>query len=204
MNGVDSSTCASSKEPSIACCKLDRKKLIDSIPLSETRFPSVNNEVFYLFNRSLHLQLDEEDDLEGKDEIYSHLLSSVLTYNVGITHHLAGLQKGDSQLLTRALEFYSLVYATLTEQSDWLRKFQSSLDFCLLALANNIGHIHAYFHCFTKAGYCRDDISCRLLAISRSSLLPDFGSLVSPEEYRVLYLNVHFFRESELAYAAAA
>jgi hypothetical protein len=157
---------------------------------------AVNDDVFALFNRALHLP-SEVDEMTESSNLYYHLLSVVLTYNIGLANHLAGLRNGSTPLLTRGLDFYSMAYAALIEQSKHLEGTSDFLNLAFLALANNIGHIHAHFRSFEETSIYCDQVSLRLLSERRTYTM-------SSEDYQLFFLNALFFRQSTHASAPAA
>jgi hypothetical protein len=90
------------------------RKIVFSVALSQEGSISAtkHDEIFSLFNRALHIHL-KKIDVDGSDDFYGHLVSAVLTYNVGLTLHLSGLESGDSQLVSRGLlYFYSMAHGS--------------------------------------------------------------------------------------------
>ena len=184
--------------------KVETRRLINSVPLTpgSVKFLTVQDDLFHLFHRALHLQWDGE--LVAENDSIDHLLSAVFTYNIGLVYHLAGLREGSSRLLVKALEFYKLLHANLTEPSSTFRRYQSSLSVCMLSVLNNMGHIHVCLYNFKEAARCKNDVFLLLQALVHShSFLTCEGAIVF-EEFQVFFLNVSFFDESKLCAAAAA
>lgn len=196
----DSSRFKSSKSmESMGHNDLSDKKIISSIELPAGNHSVFDDEVFSLFNRALHLRFDE-DDIEGNEELYFHLLTAILSYNVGLAHHLCGLQTGESKVVERGLDFYSMVYSSLTKRKDYLEAYPTSINLCLLALVNNIAHIHAHFRRFKATAICNDEITFRL-----SVLLSPFSHIsVFDEDYKIFFLNVSLYTSSDTLSAPAA
>lgn len=180
------------------------KKVIVSVPLTseERQSPDYGDEIFGLFDRGLHLQLSPED-IAGNQQFYNDLATAVLSYNSGLSHHLFGLQSGKSRPLLIALDFYSAAYASLTSRKEFQRKLPQSVNLALLALANNIGHIHAFFRSLRKTAICSEEICLRLSAIL-PSVADEQEAAVFGDEYKVFYLNIYLFHESDFAPAPAA
>lgn len=166
---------------------------------------AAHDDFFSLFNRALHLSLDNIP-VTGVPLVYCHFLSGILLYNIGLSHHLEALKKGGSKMLSRALDFYTMSHVTLTtEQScPQLRGRCADLqNFLLMSLVNNMGHIHAYFRNIDEAKICGGELCKRLSPLvcgydGRPAVSND------DDEYRVFFLNVCFFSESELSSAPAA
>jgi hypothetical protein len=185
----------------------DRETLQESGILCSIALPgcvsAVNDDVFVLFNRALHLP-SEVDEMMARSNFYHHLLSVVLTYNIGLAHHLAGLHNGSTPLLSRGFDFYSMAYAALTEQSKHLQGPSDFLNLAFLALANNIGHIHAHFRCFNETAIYCDQVSHRLVSELRTSRTIGAAYSISDEDYQLFFMNACFFQKSTLASAPAA
>lgn len=181
----------------------DRKLLqsICSIVISEDPLFDLQDDVFILFNRALHLSDTTVAGMKDQHTLVQ-CLSSLLTFNVGLTYHVAGLQRKCSQLLYKALESYSIVYSFTTPIG---RSIPSHDRFCfiILAVVTNIGHIHAYFRQLQEATLCSDELCMRLVADPLSaSIISDYQT--SHEEYRIFFMNAYFFGGSRLLPASPA
>jgi hypothetical protein len=162
----------------------------------------MHDDVFILFHRALHMPSKVEVSLTWNYEFYSQILSGVLIYNMGLAHHLAGIQNGNSWVLSSALEFYLMAYSTIRGQIKFLRGKYNGLNLGLMAISNNAGHIYAHSRSFTEAGICNDELSACLATVlsSHTNGIPS----LSDEEYKVFFLNICFFKESWLGSAPAA
>jgi hypothetical protein len=171
-------------------------RILFSVGLPEEKCSVMQDDVFVLFNRALHIS-SETAHVED-NECSIHILTAVLLYNLGITFHQKGLKTGDSQALSRALRFYSMAHETLAvAENTSLTETSNGLALGLLAVANNIGHVHAHFQCFEEAGVCSDDLSFRLSIVLDAPIL-------SEAEAQVFILNAWFFRKTQLASTPAA
>jgi hypothetical protein len=125
-------------------------------------------------------------------EFYNHMLTAALIYNLGMTFHQEGLKTGDSQALSKALRFYSMAHETLAAaENASLKEKSNGLALGFLAVANNIGHVHAKCRRFEEAGVCCNDLSFRLSALLDKPIL-------SGAEAKVFILNACFFRKIQV------
>lgn len=192
-----------------------------SYHLSSVAMPDPgNDDVFLLFNRAISLS-PRIKEMDENCEALNQIVAVVLTYNVGLVHHLEGLAFGNSNLLIRSLEFYSLAYTALRVclSSTWnntIERFTGTHHFALLALVNNLGHIHAYFRSLSDVGICRDELAFRLAELfvgAKQHAAADASAASSQalppphpnnEQYKVFYHNVFYFPMAELTSAPAA
>jgi len=176
--------------------------IIKSIPMDDKHDDSMHDDVFMLYNRALHLAPGVTKVVTREISLYQ-IMSSILLYNYGLVNHVEGLRTGDSWLLSQALDHYSSAYYIMKASSDHYlpENAASALNLGLLAIANNVGHIHAY-HCrYTKVWICSDEIM-RLLSTIKPSVSADGYSL--DEEYKLIFINTCFFLEANLSGAPAA
>jgi hypothetical protein len=97
-----------------------------------------------------------------------------------------------------------MAYAALTEQSKHLKGPSDFLNLAFLALANNIGHIHAHFMNLKETSIYCDQVSLRLVSELRTSPTIGAAYTISDEDYQLFFLNACFFRHSTLLSAPAA
>ena len=177
-----------------------KRELLFSVRLSEqTDLSSSSDDFFAIYDRALHMSLGSIP-LTGVPSFYCNLLAGVLLYNLGLAHHLDALQRGDSQMLAKALDFYSMSHITLTNDcSGLMDRHVELLSLGLLAIANNVGHIHAYFRNLEETKICGGELRRRLTTLLCNNAVSD-----EDEEYVVFLLNMTFLSESELLCAPAA
>lgn len=175
--------------------------ILRSVEISPKNTSLFATDAFLVFNRGLLLNANEHD-VGNCDSSAFHAASVALTYNVGLAHHLHGIEKGDLTLMSRALDFYLLAYVSLVDKSAEERNRSSSLILGLLALANNIGHIHATLCDYNRTKICSEEILLRLAQILDSQPGPSLH--LSEDEYKIFLLNACFFREFMHACAPAA
>jgi hypothetical protein len=175
-------------------------RLLSSVALLNDN-AAVHDDIFLLFRRALHMPSAVEIGLTRNNEAYREILSGVIIYNVGLAHHLVGLQNGESQVISRALEFYLMAYSAFKGQIKFLRGKNHGLIIGLMAISNNAGHIYAHSRSFALATICHNQLSF-CLSTTISLHINDHPSL--SEEYKIFFLNVCFFQERSLVSAPAA
>ena len=75
-------------------------------------------------------------------------LTAVAMYNLALAYHREGIQRGSSKLLYKALSMYSIAMSSLSEGP------QNAVDqMLLLAIGNNMGHIHS-IHFEAEEAHC--------------------------------------------------
>lgn len=76
---------------------------------------------------------------EGADpKSISNQLIGITMYNLGLGYHRQGMQTGNSRLLRKALNMYSVALAAMRHYST------GGIErFIAIAITNNIGHLHA-------------------------------------------------------------
>jgi hypothetical protein len=175
-------------------------RLLSSVALLNDN-AAAHDDIFMLFRRALHMPSAVEIGLARNNEVYREILSGVLIYNVGLAHHLVGLQKGESQTISRALEFYLMAYNAFKGQIKCLRGNNHGLTLGLMAISNNAGHIYAHSRSFAEATICHNQL---LFCLSTTLSLRTNANPSLSEEYKVFFLNVCFFQEHSLVSAPAA
>ena len=180
-----------------------RRGLLFSVALEQQEDDALNvahhDDIFAIYSRALHLSIDRIP-LEGIPVTYGYLLAGVFLYNAGLAHHLEALQKVDTSMLTRALDLYTMAHHMLTTESTKLpEKDSMSQTMMALAIANNCGHVHAYFRELEKTRLCG-----RLLCSHLSH--PSFGNcdLLRDEQFKTFILNMTFMTEGTLIATPAA
>jgi hypothetical protein len=128
-----------------------------SFPL---RTSSISQEVPLILNYSRVLAI--VDGVQDKD-----LLSGVVLYNMALINHCRALELGISSLLSVALNLYKMA-ASVLERS---RGVDPSNELVLLALYNNMAHIHAYQWSSREVRVCIAKIRMLLSAVSAESFI---------------------------------
>jgi hypothetical protein len=186
------------------CDDRKSKRILISAPLPERSSCVVHEDVFLLFNRALLPSPEITDQLGDDSELFLQIMSGILLYNTGLTHHLHGLKKGDSQQLFRALELYALAETTLVHSTSTLPRREAWLNLGLMALVNNTGCIHAFFHSFGETGINCEELSLLLSVSEETPVSTNAATSSSEEAHHVFSYNVYFFQASRLTSASAA
>ena len=158
-----------------------------------------HEDVFCLYNRALEIDADAAT-LANSYQFGRHIVISVFLFNIGLIYHLVGLYKGTSAFVEKALEFYSMSFesAETTPSERCCVTGPTVKQFCLLAILNNIGHIHSYFGRLDETAIVRDELAHNL-----SAFAPLFAQELR-DEFRIMFLNAVFFSKDSLAGAPAA
>jgi hypothetical protein len=98
-------------------------------------------------------------------EDHINLSASVILFNMGLVCHTHGLLTGQSQSLSRAMEFYQMVliltgmiedlYIEDDENEVWHEEAFNYFVFLKLAVYSNLGHLHSHFGNGQKTQQCR-------------------------------------------------
>jgi hypothetical protein len=112
---------------------------------------------------------------------------------MGLAWHHLGFQENSSAALKRALFVYEQAYRSLSQQA-----VGKSSHLLLLALANNMAHIHTHFVDVDAARQCREVVTQLLV-----NYFPAVASKVSGE-YAFFTAEVMLFECQELSFAPAA
>jgi hypothetical protein len=145
--------------------------------------------VFVVFNRAFLLP----DYGVPKTSTDSAKASATLLYNMGLAWQHFGTQENSTKALKRALFAYERAYSALSQQCD-----DSFSCLVMMALCNNMAHIHSYFFNLDQAKQCRDLIP-QILACSS----PETSSMVA-DDYAFFLSEAMLLRGQELKFAPAA
>jgi hypothetical protein len=145
--------------------------------------------VFVVFNRAFLLP----DYGVPKTSTDSAKASATLLYNMGLAWQHLGTQENSTTALKKALLAYETAYSALSQQCN-----DSFSCLVMMALCNNMAHIHSYFFNLEQAKYCRDLIP-QILACSS----PGTSSMVA-DDYAFFLSEAMLLRGQELKFAPAA
>jgi hypothetical protein len=115
--------------------------------------------VFVVFHRAFHLS----DYGEKKASANSTIASATLLYNMGLAWQQLGAQENSTIALKKALFAYERAYSVLSRSQQQCNDSFSYL--VMLALCNNMAHIHYHFFDLEEAKNYRDLIP-QILACS--------------------------------------
>ena len=152
--------------------------------------------IFVVFDRALVIPHNVDFDLLNCPKNRSRALATIL-YNVGLVYHLEAIQRGNSTaIFTRALNYYGWAYYVI-ETTSQQYGFQDIL-LLLLALFNNMGHIHSSFHMdVDKTRQC-------LRWMQSTFANPKIRTVLFAEDYLFFfqYISMQSHRQLQLAPAA--
>lgn len=175
--------------------------ILQSVELDKCAFDEEDGVVVF-FNRALKID-DGFASVVRTNPAYAEpnpFLLGVLLYNLGLAHHLLGIRQGHSKLYEKALDFYSLSHGSFTEQWYPFGYPAHAVHVGILAITNNVGHIHAYFHRSREVQICIDELILRLGQYSsQNNQIPEFNG-----EEMVFLINASFYQEISLNAAPAA
>jgi hypothetical protein len=150
-----------------------------------------DDNTFYLFERAILIEGGYDQILVPTDRLLNRI-AVVVTYNLGLAHHLLGLQNGNYKRVNyaKALRFY--------EMADTLDRMypDNPRGILFLAVVNNTAHIQSHFFDTRDTQRCLDGISFMLMSNSSDEEK-------TSEEYRPFYMNVMFYRQTTVASPAA-
>jgi hypothetical protein len=165
-----------------------------SLSLSNSSYEEVNT--FSLFNRALVIDIAE---FEASFSIAEQICTAavVFLFNMGLAHHLQGMQAIDSQETNfkKAMRLYRMGVEIL----DRCRRASGETvnGLLYLALFNNMGHIYSHF-CRTKVVQCCLKWLQNILETMARNNVDTLGV-----EFRPFHLNILILRGQD-AWAAAA
>jgi hypothetical protein len=168
------------------------ERLACGVVISEVRdiIMSVSpDNVFVVFNRAFNLP----GHSMLKSSADASKASATLLYNMGMVWQHLGAQKNNTAALKRALHAYEMAYTELCQQCN-----DTFSCLVMLALANNMAHIHSHFFNMQEARQCRDLIPQILVCGSFGS------SSVAPDDYAFFLSEAMLFEGRDLEFAPAA
>jgi hypothetical protein len=161
---------------------------IRSVPMGVNNISKAqDDDAFSLFERAILIEGCDQT-LAPTDRLLTRI-AVVVTYNLGLAHHLLGLQNGNYQRenFAKALRFY--------ETADTLnRTYPDNRGILFLAAVNNAAYLHSHFFNNGNTQTCLDGMSFVLRSTSRDEK--------TSEEYSPFFMNVMFYRQMTVAPAA--
>jgi tetratricopeptide (TPR) repeat protein len=108
-----------------------------AIPEVQDAMSSSPENMFVVFNRAFTLY-----EVHGvmSSSAASTKVAATLLYNIGLAFHQMGIQENNTAALKKSLSTYQLAYKLLSEHCN-----DSFGCLLLLALCNNMSHIHGHF-----------------------------------------------------------
>lgn len=81
-------------------------------------------------------------------------IQAMLLYNLGLTVHLQAMRSGRSEELKGALQLYEMAFSVV--ENSWQLMCLDDLMLLMMALLNNLGHIHATLYNMPQTQCCVD------------------------------------------------
>jgi hypothetical protein len=138
--------------------KRDQHTALKSLKYETLSSVSPDN-VFVVFHRAFHLS--DYGELNTSADFTKACV--ILLYNMGLAWQHLGAQENSTMALKKALFAYERAYSTL---SQFQQQYNDSFSYLvMLALCNNMAHIHSHFFDLEEAKNYRDLIP-QILACS--------------------------------------
>lgn len=158
-----------------------------SLPIFPHKVTTQTSDFVALFGRALVLSGEHLPDASIDQRLTA--CSGLFLYNLGLTMHMRGLPEGDAKRLAQALQMYTLAWQAIDDTDATYPQ----IELGLLACANNIAHIHRYYHRIPDVTSCGRWMWQTLQDTS-----------IPKEERSVLMSNALFYKQKDLSSAAAA
>jgi hypothetical protein len=146
---------------------------------------------FNIFNRAFVVPSSPNET----NLIFKHL-PFVVIYNIGLIYHQLGCERESARDFRMAEFFYRQALVRI-EKSILQRNYAASFNLLILALFNNLGHVHSHFYNASEASHCRQQTLMTFL-------ITDYSKLLNSEEYLFFYLNLLLSEPSWPKFAPAA
>lgn len=133
-------------------------------------------------------------DVDFQSAVNKSSLSAMLLYNLAVSHHSQGIRQGNTHELAMALRFYRLSHCVLEKVKDVVNLEIHLL--ILMALLNNMGHIHASYYNVDQTSRCIEWLQ-RAITSKHSGILEDV-------DYEFFYIHLKVIPVEHLKFAPAA
>jgi hypothetical protein len=163
-----------------------------AIPEVHDTMSSSPENVFVVFNRAFTYH--EEHGVLKSSADYTKATATLL-YNMGIAFHQLGMQENNTAALKKSLYSYQMAYKILSQKCD-----DSFSCLVMLALCNNMSHIHGHFFNLREA----KSFSVLLTEILACVSLTGLSVAVDDYDFFVSEAVIFEGRERELECAPAA
>jgi hypothetical protein len=169
----------------------ERLKYTVAIPELHNAMSSSPENVFVVFNRAFTYY---EHGVFISSADYTKATATLL-YNMGIAFHNLGIQENNTAALKQSLYTYQMAYSVLSQKCD-----DSFSYLVMLALCNNMSHIHGHFFNLKEAKSFWDLITEILGCVA------SMDSSISIDDYDFFVSELLLFegRDRELECAPAA
>lgn len=170
-----------------------------SISLSEQQCPKHLDDVFQFFDRAITLPADDERSLSLSCPLVRTQMQATILYNLGVVCHMEAVCSGSSFIaFSHALQFYAGAYQVLENTSKVYGFPSNDLLLLILALFNNMGHIHSSF--MMDSSKTRQCVSWMQSAFATEST----QQVLTPEDYSFFsqYISVQASEQMLISPAA--
>jgi hypothetical protein len=146
---------------------------------------------FSLFSRAI--LVEEGSHMVTPSHRLLNRLSMVVAYNLGLAHHILGMQNGDNlrKNYSKALMMYHAAYCLLMEYPA------DNRDLLYLAVLNNMGHIHNYSFASRNIQSCLEGMESILMPYTSNEKQMS-------EDYTTFFMNIMMFSRQKAVAASAA
>ncbi|CAB9510272.1 expressed unknown protein [Seminavis robusta] len=141
-------TCEESNQVSVVrpSNEQQRDQMAYSVPLARDQCSKPFDDVFQFFNRAITLPQDDERFATLSCPHSRIRIQTTILYNLGVFCHMEAVCSGNSTLaFANALQFYGGAYQVLENSSKIFGFPHDDALLLVLALFNNMGHIHSSF-----------------------------------------------------------
>lgn len=178
-------------EASLAC----------SVPLSRPQCSKPFDDVLDFFNRAITIPEFNDEQEDGFwcltcPKTLSRFQSTLL-YNLGVVCHMEAVSSGSSMAFGNALQFYGGAYQVL-ESGSRSQGFPNASLLVVLALFNNMGHIHS---CWMM----NNDKTRQCIAWMQSAFaMPGVGQVLDTQDYSFFSQYISVTASCQLLLSPAA
>jgi hypothetical protein len=158
------------------------------IPEMHDAMSSSPENAFVVFNRAF---VYYDHGVFNSSADYAKATGSLL-YNMGLAFHHLGIQENNTAALKKSLYTYQMAYTVLSQKCD-----DSFSYLVMLALCNNMSHIHGHFFNFEEARSFWDLISEIIACVSGAD------SAVAVDDYDFFVFELLLFEGRNLAIECA-
>ena len=171
-----------------------------SVSLSqETQCLKSFEDVFQFFDRAITIPADDERFLSLACPLIKARLQATILYNLGVLCHMEAVCSGSSSIAyTHALQFYAGAYQVLEVTARMYGFPQNDVLLVILALFNNMGHIHSSF--MMDSNKTRQCVNWMQSAFAT----PQTQQVLTPEDYSFFSQYISVQADEQLLISPAA
>lgn len=175
-------------------------RLAYSVPLSQNQSCSKPfDDVFQFFNRAITIPADDEQFVSLACPHSRSRIQATVLYNLGVLCHMEAVCCGSSAIAySHALQFYAAAYEVLETTARTYGFPQNDTLLLILALFNNMGHIHSGF--MMDSDKTRQCVSWMQSAFATSQS----QQVLTPEDYSFFSQYISVSASEQLLISPAA